>query len=371
MLISVFFSLLPNPLAAQDDAKRKFEAGIDAFHSGDYPAALDSFESSYAIRPMPKVLFNVAMCYKAMYRYKEALEAFKRFVETADLPIDDPLYREVLTERSELLSKVGQLEITSTPTGATVLIDGASVGQTPLSPPRPVDPGKHAVVVEMEGFAPYRREVTVTSGATLQLEAKLETEQGTVEIRCPLDASIILNGEDIKTCPFIGKLPAKSHQMTLMIRGVAPIERIFVLRPNERLLLDLSSSLPVYDSKVDNSSRIHGTKKRNRLLFLLGGISSALAAGAGALGTYFVVQWNKAYDEGLEAIDTQNRERYDEIDQKRLPAHRLGATVSFVTCGVLLAAGSTLMMMNREKNEYAKKNALAFEIGVSGVQIQF
>lgn len=359
------------PVLAQDEAKNLFKEGIEAFHAGDYPTALESFEASYAIRPMPKILFNMAMCQKAMYRYSDALETFEKFIQTANLPADSPMHREVDSERSELLSKVGRITVISTPLRAQVLIDGTPIGETPLMSAHPVDPGEHHITVEKKGYRPYRRQVSVASDTTLELQAKLRPENGIVEIRCPNDAELLIDGKQQESCPFIGTLSAKFHRMTLRMPGASPIEQTFTLRPEERLLLDFSSSHTSQPSSTSMDPVPRKIFTRKLVLLTIGGAVSALAVGAGVLGTYFVIQWRKFYDQGLDAIDDRDRDRYDIIVQDRLPAARLGATISYIACGVLLGTGLTLMLISKQDGEHAKKRRPELQIGFNRVELRF
>lgn len=61
---------------------------------------------------------------------------------------------------------------TSSPSGSEVRLDGEYVGSTPSE--ISVRPGKHDVVVSMPGFASWEREMTVSSGSELTVNAVLE-----------------------------------------------------------------------------------------------------------------------------------------------------------------------------------------------------
>jgi len=63
------------------------------------------------------------------------------------------------------------LQITSTPAGAQVLLDGADVGLTPLNVT--VAPGKHEVSVKKSGYHDWSTSIGV-SGGTVQVNAALE-----------------------------------------------------------------------------------------------------------------------------------------------------------------------------------------------------
>jgi PEGA domain len=67
----------------------------------------------------------------------------------------------------------GQLDISSTPPGADIEVDGKFVGSTPSS--ITVAPGDHEVAVKKSGFATWDRKLTVSSGR-INLTAELTKE---------------------------------------------------------------------------------------------------------------------------------------------------------------------------------------------------
>jgi tetratricopeptide (TPR) repeat protein len=76
--------LLTPPLPCRaddhDEAKKLFEAGVSAFLEEDYQTALTAFENSYKIKPKASVLFNIAMCYKALREYARSAEVFAQYL---------------------------------------------------------------------------------------------------------------------------------------------------------------------------------------------------------------------------------------------------------------------------------------------------
>jgi len=63
----------------------------------------------------------------------------------------------------------------STPAGADITLDGHYVGSTPSR--LALSAGSHAVVISAPGFAPWKRELTVSSGSDLTVNAVLEKAQ--------------------------------------------------------------------------------------------------------------------------------------------------------------------------------------------------
>jgi len=67
----------------------------------------------------------------------------------------------------------GTLYVDSRPRGATVLVDGKSIGQTPISV-GDVRIGSHVVRVEMSGKKPWTSSANVTAGQTTRVTMSLE-----------------------------------------------------------------------------------------------------------------------------------------------------------------------------------------------------
>jgi hypothetical protein len=67
----------------------------------------------------------------------------------------------------------GSLYVDSRPRGATVFVDGRSVGQTPLSVPD-VAIGSHVVRIEMTGKVPWTTTTRVIAGETQRVTGSLE-----------------------------------------------------------------------------------------------------------------------------------------------------------------------------------------------------
>lgn len=66
----------------------------------------------------------------------------------------------------------GSLSVTSTPSGARVLVDGRPRGQTPLSFSG-LRPGTYEVAVTLRGYEPETRSVVVDAGAVHHVQARL------------------------------------------------------------------------------------------------------------------------------------------------------------------------------------------------------
>lgn len=63
-------------------------------------------------------------------------------------------------------------KVSSEPAGAEVFLDGSFAGTTPSS--LQVAPGSHKIIIKLNGFQDWQRDLTVTAGSEVSVDAKLE-----------------------------------------------------------------------------------------------------------------------------------------------------------------------------------------------------
>ena len=74
----------------------------------------------------------------------------------------------------------GILNVTATPAGAEIWIDGANMGNTPATLTG-IAPGAHTLEFRKDGYAPATKEVTVTEGKIIHITVYLATAAPTTE----------------------------------------------------------------------------------------------------------------------------------------------------------------------------------------------
>jgi TonB family protein len=109
-----------------------------------------------------------------VYEVRLSLRGHRPQLESIEISEESPR-----AERLFTLTKVrrrpttGLADVTSTPVGAAVSIDGEAVGESPVKGFR-LQPGEHAVEISREGYESFSGTVTVVAGKTASLEARLE-----------------------------------------------------------------------------------------------------------------------------------------------------------------------------------------------------
>jgi hypothetical protein len=125
----------------------------------------------------------------------------------------------------------GRLAIRSRPAGASVLVDGRYVGQTPVE--AEVGPGKeHEIQLSKTGYERANQKVAVASGEVKRLDLLLTAQEGVVHFNVqPADADIFVNGTGSGKVPVELRLPAVEHDIEIRREGFEPFRTRVLPRP--------------------------------------------------------------------------------------------------------------------------------------------
>ncbi len=138
-------------------------------------------------------------------------------------------------ESQEPASARGSLRITSTPSGATIYLDGRATGQTPRLI-RDLAAGRHEIRIEQAGHARYTGTATVEAGQTQLVEATLVALQGTLGIQARpwgdiyVDDQLIRRGADFRQAI---ELPAGQHRLRIVNSEQGTWERTVTLQAGQ------------------------------------------------------------------------------------------------------------------------------------------
>ncbi len=161
------------PAAAE--ARQAFTRGVALMERAQWMEALAEFERSIELRPTQVALFNAAMCQKNLGRFDAAVATLGRLLDD----FDDATERrrgEYRAELEAIRARMAQIAITTHPEGAQVLVDGRSLGVSPIPDPVFLLPGDHEIEARKEGLPPAREEVTLREGEVRSVRLRLEAE---------------------------------------------------------------------------------------------------------------------------------------------------------------------------------------------------
>ncbi|HEY5960320.1 MAG TPA: PEGA domain-containing protein, partial [Polyangiaceae bacterium] len=190
--------------AARLEARDHFDRGLRLFNQLDNDGALAEFTRAYALTPHNSVLLNIAFVYSAMGRPVEAQDTFDRLLGSPSGLSASELTK-VREARDRQLQRIGEIDVESQPSPATIEVDGVESGRTPLTKPLRLSQGKHIVSVLANGYLPMRKEVDVAGAQRARLMFELvatETHLAHLEVHANIPKlDLYLDGE------FVGQTP--------------------------------------------------------------------------------------------------------------------------------------------------------------------
>ena len=180
LLVSLLFLGLPLSAAdAQSDgwtnevAKRLFDEGVRLASAGRWPDALDRFRHSARLVPRASTSYNIA---NALYRLDRPTEAIKELDESKDLV--DPTDRAVWQRRDQLRSlakaQLAVVRLRLKPPNAKLFLDGVIVPGAGSPRMLRLDPGRYALRLTEEGYAPREETLVLRPGARTNRSLVLE-----------------------------------------------------------------------------------------------------------------------------------------------------------------------------------------------------
>lgn len=182
---------------AKEDAKQHFLNGVSLMQEEQWPAALVEFNTSIALFPTRNARKNAAVCLRQMGKFAEALDMYETLMKDFGTQLPPADLEQVNKAIADLKNLVGYIQINSSVTGATVVIDGTPRGKTPVAPVR-VAQGPHTVNVFAEGYVPFATTKDVLGKQTVTIDANLEVlaRSGSIQIieESGAEADVIIDG---------------------------------------------------------------------------------------------------------------------------------------------------------------------------------
>jgi glutaredoxin-related protein len=157
------------------------------------------------------------------------------------------------------------LNITTTPPGAQIFLDGSFIGVSPIQVE--VQPGQHTVLATMPGYSAAQQSFTVAPGETKTINLVLNPEQATLKVySSPAGASIYVNGQYRGVAPSAGltlTLTPGTYTVEARLSGYQDASTTVTLNPGESrsitlTLLPRKATLNIFTNPVGASIYVNG-----------------------------------------------------------------------------------------------------------------
>ncbi|MDX2088431.1 MAG: PEGA domain-containing protein [Kofleriaceae bacterium] len=216
----------------REEARRAFSAGQHADKAQQWRQAIEHYLRAFELVPHHFAAYNIAIDYEHLGELREASVWLNRYLELApDAPDRDQVMRLMV----ELKLRPAKLTVRSSPSGATVFIDGQKVGVTPYE--RPIRGGGRRVAVELRGVRD-ERDVVLEFGEPQAVSFRLSSvpaeprpdapgtaEPGATELEIrgtPVGANVAIDGQVIGTLPTRVVVTPGPHHLHVTQGGYAP-----------------------------------------------------------------------------------------------------------------------------------------------------
>ncbi|MDY0001755.1 MAG: hypothetical protein RBU30_10700 [Polyangia bacterium] len=159
-------------------ANKLFGEGKSLFDDGDFQGAIRKFKEAFIVYPSPVIHTRIAASYIWLGRPLNALEHYETFLRLSDSPSAKEstlrLREQVKGEVKKLLLKISQLRlILPGPPGAELRVNGAKVASAPHDGVLRLEAGRCSVIALANGYYPFRRDMKLEPGQSLDLRIKL------------------------------------------------------------------------------------------------------------------------------------------------------------------------------------------------------
>ncbi|CAN99330.1 probable tonb-dependent receptor signal peptide protein [Sorangium cellulosum So ce56] len=211
-----------------DEADLHFRIATERYSARDYRGALEHFLVSNRLVPNRNVIFNIARTYEALQEYPDA---FRYYVQALDLEPNAARRPAIEEALARIRPNVAVINVTTDPPGATVYINRRDLGGRG-STPRLLgfQPGKHKIIVDLEGYEPAEVEnVEAKIGEQTNVAVKLKRIVGTVRVVGEMAGTTVrvndASGPPACTAPCDLTLPPGRHRLYLSQEGYQPSEQ--------------------------------------------------------------------------------------------------------------------------------------------------
>ncbi|HVY29105.1 MAG TPA: PEGA domain-containing protein [Polyangiaceae bacterium] len=138
--------------ARRNEAKARFDEGVNAFREHRWADAVQAFRQADAIAPSAALSFNIAKAYEHLEDVTGALRWYRDFLRRSPQAANAGEVQARVAALAATLAQRGvqQLTLLTTPAGAAVTIDERQLGTAPLTVE--LAPGQHRAHLELPGY---------------------------------------------------------------------------------------------------------------------------------------------------------------------------------------------------------------------------
>jgi hypothetical protein len=223
-------------------AKDDYESGRVLFENNDYAGALVKFQHAFDLSDDFRLLWNMGACEKNLRHYTRVLMLVEQFLREGGARISAAQRDEAMSVLRTVRPLIGEIDVSANETGASVYLDGALVGTTPLKEPVRADLGDRRIQVTKDGFKEQVAVTHVTGGARTSVAVKLErgVRGGRLLVATTAGAAIDLDGKPVGLGRWEGEVVPGTHALRIGATGMQTYHTELVVGDGESRTVDVT-----------------------------------------------------------------------------------------------------------------------------------
>lgn len=162
----------PTP-AAQEEARLRFDRGMQLYNDGAYDLALIELQRAYDLAPSYKLLYNIAQVNAQLSNYAGALRAFEKYLADGGADVPDARRAEVEKEIQTLRGRTANIIVRVNVADAEILVDGLPITGQATGEAFMVNAGVRRIGVRKAGFQPAERVLTLAGGDAAEVSLEM------------------------------------------------------------------------------------------------------------------------------------------------------------------------------------------------------
>ncbi len=173
-------------------ARRLFGEATKLEHDKQWADAAKKLKGALDIKETPGLRYHLAFCEENMGQLVQALVDYDRAAEMIADGVKAPdVETRLAAARKALKKRVPTLTVTmpADAAGAKLSVDGHRMAASVAGQPMPLDPGKHKVEVDADGYQPFLATVALAEGDRKTTAAKLEKVDAAPAAAAPTPAA--------------------------------------------------------------------------------------------------------------------------------------------------------------------------------------
>jgi hypothetical protein len=224
-------------LALAGKALEAYLAAKVLYKDGDYRGSLIKLRASYAASGDPRLLWNMAACYKQLREYAAVEALLNTYLSAGERWLTDSDKAQAQNLLGVIAEFVSSVSLRVLPAGAEVWLDEEKVEWADLLRPLRLDMGEHVLRVALSGFEQQSTRLDVPGGGNLEVKIELQpVAQSSVALISASSGSVYVDEVNYGK-QFSGALTLGKHDVRIEAPGFATIQRRLPVSNRQRSLL--------------------------------------------------------------------------------------------------------------------------------------